>query len=137
MPRGDRTGPSGYGAMTGRAAGFCAGYSTPGYANFGAGRGVPGPGQAATFSALGGDYGGGRGGGRGYRNRCYATGLYGWQREMAFQAPPPYAPPPYAAPQISPQGEAQALREQLKYMEDSIKATQQRISEIEEHKDQE
>ncbi|HEB11422.1 MAG TPA: hypothetical protein ENI06_09450 [Spirochaetales bacterium] len=62
MPRGDRTGPSGYGAMTGRAAGFCAGYSTPGYANFGAGRGVPGPGQATTFSALGGGYGGGRGG---------------------------------------------------------------------------
>jgi len=112
--------------MTGRAAGFCAGYSTPGYANFGAGRGVP---PAAGFS--------GRGGGRGYRNRCYATGLYGWQRDMAFQTPPPYAPPPYAAPQISPQDEVQALREQLKYMEDSIKATQQRISEIEEHKDQE
>ena len=125
MPRGDRTGPSGYGPMTGRAAGFCAGYSTPGYANFDAGGGFPGPGQAAGF-------GGGRGGGRGYRNRYYATGLYGWQRDMAFQAPPPYA-----APQISPQDEVQALREQLKYMEDSIKATQQRISEIEEHKDQE
>lgn len=129
MPRGDRTGPSGYGPMTGRAAGFCAGYPTPGYANFGAGRGVYGPGQAAGFS--------GRAGGRGYRNRYYATGLYGWQRDMTFQAPPPYAPPPYAAPQISPQDEAQALREQLKYMEDSIKATQQRIAEIEEHKDQE
>ncbi len=128
MPRGDRTGPSGYGPMTGRAAGFCAGYSIPGYANFGVGRGIPGPGQAAGFPA----YGVGRGGGRGYRNRYYATGLYGWQRDMAFQAPPPYA-----APQISPQDEVQALREQLKYMEDGIKATQQRISEIEEHKDQE
>jgi hypothetical protein len=113
--------------MTGRAAGFCAGYSTPGYANFGAGRGVPGPGQAAGFPG----HAGGRGGGRGYRNRYYATNLYGWQREMAFQAPPPYAP------QISPQDEVQALREQLKYMENGIKATQQRISEIEEHKDQE
>ena len=133
MPRGDRTGPSGYGPMTGRAAGFCAGYPTPGYANFGAGRGVPGPGQAAGFPA----YGGGRGGGRGYRNRYYATGLYGWQRDMAFQAPPPYAPYAPYAPQITPQDEAQALREQLKYMEDGIKATQQRISEIEEHKDQE
>lgn len=60
---------------------------------------------------------------RGYRNRYYPTGLYGSQREMAFQAPPPYAPPSYAAPQISPQDEAQALREQLKYMEDSIKAS--------------
>ena len=119
--------------MTGRAAGFCAGFSTPGYANFGAGKGVPGPGQAAVFPG----FGGGRGGGRGYRNRYYPTGLYGSQREMAFQAPPPYAPPSYAAPEISPQQEVEALREQLKYMEDSIKATQQRISEIEEHKDQE
>jgi len=114
--------------MTGRAAGFCAGYSTPGYANLGAGRGGAGAGQAAGF--------GGRGGGRGYRNRYYATGLYGWQRDMAFQAPPPYTPLPYAAPQISPQDEVQALKEQLKYMKDGIKATQQRLSEIEENKDQ-
>ena len=33
MPRGDRTGPAGMGPMTGRAAGYCAGYSTPGYTN--------------------------------------------------------------------------------------------------------
>ena len=33
MPRGDRTGPSGLGPMTGRGAGDCAGYSIPGYAN--------------------------------------------------------------------------------------------------------
>ena len=33
MPRGDRTGPAGMGPMTGRAAGYCAGYSTPGYMN--------------------------------------------------------------------------------------------------------
>lgn len=31
MPRGDRTGPAGMGPRTGRAAGYCAGYSTPGY----------------------------------------------------------------------------------------------------------
>lgn len=132
MPRGDRTGPSGYGSMTGRAAGFCAGYPTPGYANLGAGRSAPGPFQAAGFPGPGGGFGVGRGSGRGYRNRYYATGLFGWQRDMAFQAPPSYA-----APQITPQDEVQALREQLKYMEDSIKATQQRISEIEEHTDQE
>ena len=41
MPRGDRTGPYGAGPMTGRAAGYCAGYSVPGYWNprFGYGRG--------------------------------------------------------------------------------------------------
>jgi hypothetical protein len=33
MPRGDRTGPKGFGSMTGRRAGYCAGYSIPGYMN--------------------------------------------------------------------------------------------------------
>lgn len=45
MPFGDATGPMGYGPITGRAAGYCAGYGVPGYSNpipgygFGAGRG--------------------------------------------------------------------------------------------------
>jgi len=38
MPFGDGTGPAGMGPMTGRAAGFCAGYSVPGYMNPVAGR---------------------------------------------------------------------------------------------------
>jgi len=33
MPRGDGTGPAGIGPMTGRAAGYCAGYPVPGYMN--------------------------------------------------------------------------------------------------------
>jgi hypothetical protein len=33
MPFGDRTGPAGMGPMTGRAAGFCAGFPAPGYMN--------------------------------------------------------------------------------------------------------
>ena len=49
MPRGDRTGPDGLGPMTGRRAGYCAGYSVPGYMND-----VPG-------------WGRGYGYGRGYR----------------------------------------------------------------------
>lgn len=41
MPRGDRTGPQGMGSMTGRGLGFCAGYTTPGFANpQGIGRGM-------------------------------------------------------------------------------------------------
>ena len=44
MPRGDKTGPSGEGPMTGRASGYCAGYSVPGYVNpvgrYGRGRGL-------------------------------------------------------------------------------------------------
>ena len=39
MPAGNGTGPAGMGPMTGRAAGFCAGYPTPGYMNPVAGRG--------------------------------------------------------------------------------------------------
>ncbi|KON32347.1 hypothetical protein AC477_03110 [miscellaneous Crenarchaeota group-1 archaeon SG8-32-1] len=33
MPTGDKTGPIGQGPMTGRAAGYCAGYSVPGFMN--------------------------------------------------------------------------------------------------------
>jgi hypothetical protein len=33
MPAGDGTGPMGMGPFTGRAAGYCAGYSVPGYMN--------------------------------------------------------------------------------------------------------
>ncbi|MBN1482305.1 hypothetical protein EH223_08890 [candidate division KSB1 bacterium] len=40
MPFGDRTGPFGEGPMTGRGAGYCAGYGMPGNANpFGRGMG--------------------------------------------------------------------------------------------------
>jgi len=39
MPRGDGTGPMGMGPMTGRAAGYCAGYSAPSFMNSVGGRG--------------------------------------------------------------------------------------------------
>ena len=46
MPCGDRTGPAGMRPMTGRSAGFCAGFSVPGYANPVGRRGMGnGPGQ--------------------------------------------------------------------------------------------
>ena len=62
MPRGDRTGPGGYGPMTGRAAGYCAGYSVPGFMNprRGFGRGF-GRGLGRGFGR-----GWGRGFGRGW-----------------------------------------------------------------------
>ena len=49
MPRGDRTGPAGAGPLTGRAAGYCAGYSTPGYLSSYGGR-AP---SAAPFRGAG------------------------------------------------------------------------------------
>jgi len=69
MPRGDRTGPTGMGPMTGRAAGFCAGYPAPGfmnpvgargYAPAPAGGGYYGYGQPAYSYNTGFTAGGGR-----------------------------------------------------------------------------
>lgn len=39
MPRGDRTGPEGFGPRTGRSLGYCSGYDSPGFAH---GRGCGG-----------------------------------------------------------------------------------------------
>jgi len=93
MPLGDGTGPAGMGPMTGRAAGFCAGYPVPGYMNpapgfrsgvnpvagragfygagapvvgpYGTGYGMPYGGRVNTW--LGRGFGRGRGRGRGGR----------------------------------------------------------------------
>lgn len=67
MPGGDGTGPQGRGPMTGRGAGFCAGYGVAGYANpqprgGGLGRGGLGRGR------------GWRGAGGGFRGRRAAVG---------------------------------------------------------------
>ena len=77
MPAGNRTGPLGLGPMTGRAAGYCAGYPVPGYANPIPGVGfLPGGGYGgvmpayvpAPYPVWGRPYGGwfGRGRGRGF-----------------------------------------------------------------------
>jgi hypothetical protein len=67
MPFGNRTGPAGMGPMTGRAAGFCAGFPMPGYMNPLVGRpGFYGHG-APVFGAYGvGLYGYGTGYGMSY-----------------------------------------------------------------------
>lgn len=125
MPRGDRTGPAGFGPLTGRAAGFCAGNVVPGYAN-------PAPGRAFAGQGLGG-----RAGGRGQRNRYYATGMTGWQRAVSdfppVYAPTPHYPTPAAFPaRATPQQESEGLKNQIEFMEDSIKAARERIAELEE-----
>ena len=64
MPLGDGTGPVGLGPLTGRTAGFCAGYPVPGYMNV-----IPGQGfRTFGFGFFGrgrGFFGRGRGKGRG------------------------------------------------------------------------
>jgi len=67
MPFGDGTGPAGLGPMTGRAAGFCAGYPIPGYMNPAVGRvGFYSPGVPAIAPYGAGLYGYGAGYGMPY-----------------------------------------------------------------------
>jgi hypothetical protein len=98
MPGGDRTGPAGAGPMTGRAAGYCAGYGVPGYVNpavgaFGAGP-LPGAytpapyapavapyGYATAYAPawFGRGFGRGRGRGRGFgRGGGRGRRWFGW-----------------------------------------------------------
>ena len=67
MPFGDGTGPAGMGPMTGRAAGFCAGFPMPGYMNPAVGRaGFYGAGAPAVGPYGAGLYGYGAGYGMPY-----------------------------------------------------------------------
>ena len=98
MPRGDRTGPAGMGPMTGRQAGYCAGYNMPGYMNPVYGRGRGGMGR-------------GLGRGRGGLGRGMGFG-WGWQN--------PYYADPYAqpyAPAVSPDAEVSALKNEAKMLQ--------------------
>jgi len=119
MPGGDRTGPAGMGPMTGRAAGYCAGYPVPGFMNP-----VPGLGVG----------GWGRGGGRGWRNLYHATGLTGWQRAglgiPAFGAPS--APQAFSfAPGMTKEQELEMLKGQAGYFEDALEGIRKRIEDFE------
>jgi len=114
MPRGDGTGPAGMGPMTGRAAGYCAGYPVPGYMN-------PAPG-----------YGFGRGLGRGFGRGLGFRGSRGWggywgapYGVATYNYGAPYQVPPvyYTAPQAE-------------YFEDALEGINKRIQELEAKKEQ-
>ena len=126
MPRGDRTGPAGMGPMTGRAAGYCAGYSTPGFMNPYGGR-------------MGAGFGWGRGRGLGW-GRGARWGAYG--SNIPFGAPATYGEVPYGTTPYGavPYGQsyAQAQEQELAFLQDQAKALgdqmneiQKRISELE------
>ena len=122
MPGGNGTGPMGMGPMTGRAAGYCAGYDRPGYANPVPGRGF---GRGAGF-------GRGFGGGRGWRNRFYATGMPGWQRAgMGWGGFAEAAPPAPTREQ-----ELAALKSQTEYADPELESMRKRIAELEADKEQ-
>jgi hypothetical protein len=105
MPGGDRTGPWGFGSMTGRARGFCAGYTYPGYMSYGFGRGY------------------GRGYGWGYPMGGYNPYGYGYG----------YPGYPYGAgaPSMSQEEELGYLKQEKDLMEKELKDLSERISKIE------
>jgi len=138
MPGGDGTGPGGMGPMTGRAAGFCAGFPVPGYANPVGGRG------------MGMGWGRGRGGGFG---RGFGRGRAGYGLPAYGSAVNPYAygsaAGPYAyggavnpyayggapfAPGLTAQQELDGLKGQAEYLEDSLDGIKKRIEELESQK---
>jgi hypothetical protein len=123
MPGGDRTGPVGRGPMTGRGAGYCAGYGVQGFVN----------------PARGGGYGRGHGWGRGaggrggWRHRHWycATGVPGWERAAMDW---PISPPPVLGafgPLMTREQELEALKQQARYFEQTLNDLKNRISEVE------
>ena len=120
MPGGDGTGPLGMGPMTGRAAGYCAGYPVPGFMNPTVGGGVWGWGRG--------------GGGWGRRNWFYATGLPGWQRaELGYPAFGSYVPG--FAPAMTAEAEMQVLKNRAAYLEQALQDVRERIEELETEKE--
>ncbi|MBN1893652.1 DUF5320 domain-containing protein [bacterium] len=122
MPGGDRTGPAGMGPMTGRGAGYCAGYGMPGYANPAFGWGM-GRGRGA--------YRGFGGGGRGWRHWFNATGMPGWMRFGAS----PVGTTPFFKPDA--ETEKQALKSQAEALQNELDFIRKRLEEIETGKDAE
>ena len=102
------------GPMTGRAAGYCAGYPAPGYMN-------PGPGARAG-------YGGGYGRGWRHRNWYYATGQPG---PMPYGAAPGWLPPAPIAPAAAGEAEVQFLRQQADWLTSQLQAIQGRLNDLE------
>jgi len=103
MPAGDRTGPDGFGPMTGRGLGYCSGHGAPGYAHPAPGRGM------------------GRGRGRGMgRGR-------GWGRR-GYYAPYPTAPYPVEPP--SREQELEGLRRAAEETRQALKRIEDRMEEL-------
>ena len=97
--------------MTGRAAGFCAGYPTAGFMQPGGGRGFF---AGAAFR--------GRGGGRGRRNWFYATGVPGVGRGRGFFGPGAAA---------AAGSELEVLKREAEYLQESLSQVKERIGQLE------
>ena len=130
MPRGNGMGPAGMGPMTGRGAGYCAGYGMPGFAN--APRGGFGMGYGR-----GGGFGMGRGLGFGRGARwgagpMPAQGVYGgpWAAPAGMSQAAPITDS-WGARQISRQEELDYLKSQAMALKNELDAISSRVNEIE------
>ena len=125
MPGGDRTGPMGMGPMTGRAAGYCAGYPVPGFANP-----FPGRGFGVGFGrGMGwGWWGRGRGFGRGWAHP-YASAYLGIPYAYPYTGGVSYAYP--YAPGMTSEQEVDMLKTQAENLKSSLEDINKRIGELE------
>lgn len=112
MPGGDGTGPNGMGAMTGRAGGFCAGYSTAGYNNP-----VPGRGFFRFCRGF-------RRGGWGRRNRVFSW--WPFTKKSTTNANIENI-----VNEMDPETELKMLNSQSKVLQNNIDAIKSRINELE------
>jgi hypothetical protein len=105
--------------MTGRGAGFCGGYSAPGYASSPGRGGYSGSGRGV------------RGGGRGLRNQ-HCSNFMGY-RGRGFQNYPPYYGRgfSYSQPEFSADLEIKVLKEQAEFMQKEASLINERIRELE------
>lgn len=129
MPGGDRTGPLGTGPMTGRGAGYCAGYPIPGSANPIGGRGWFGRGRG---------FGRGRAGfGRGWRHPYWPAQAwmpYAYGNPYHGVGTFPYYP--YAR-DLTVSEEMDMLKEQSNILENELKAIKDAIGTLEKAQAQE
>ena len=95
--------------MTGRGAGFCAGYGVSGFTN-------PGYGAGGAFFGWRGR--------RGPRNRFFATGGPEWQY---FAGNPIPGGMSFSAQPETPQNELDVLKGQAQYLENGLKDLQARM----------
>ena len=112
MPGGDRTGPEGRGPMTGRALGYCSGYSAPGF------------------------WGRGRGFGRGFGRGSWGRGRGFWCRGL--YPDPYYGPTPYYRdfnPEPTKAEEKTYLENLIKDLEEEMKSVKERMKELSEKKE--
>jgi len=126
MPRGDRTGPMGFGPKTGRGMGFCAGYNAPGFMN-------PGPGFGYGMGR-GFGRGLGRGMGRGNRWGFYAAGQPGWGYGQGYYHPAFDYSGDIASHNMSERDEARYLKNQAEELARALDEINTRLDELSKEK---